>query len=392
MNKKFLFSAVALTACAFADGDSTNSSAMLGDESLVAGRMDNDCNPKPKECKPKPKPCEPCIKKGMQPIVLTSSRPCNDAGVYFFVDALYWHADVDNSDYAFVDTNFPDTNISGHNKQYDFKWNWGFRVGLGFDLDHDQWDTDFYYTWFVNKTKESNFNVGGGDATVLTANFPNQGTITSGSSHAKLNYNVLDWELGRWFYVSNSISLRPHAGLKAAWIKLEEHETFKSSTNFASYEVENENKSWAIGPSAGINSNWYFGTGNTMDMREGHRGEVRNRPHWSIFGDAAAALMYSHFSNHHKEHSSPAGFGFNPNGLNRNRMVPVLSGILGLAYDTCFDCDKMHFGIRIGYELQYWFRQSQRMYITDLGVPPQYQRPAEALALQGMTIDVRFDF
>ncbi len=102
MNKNLLFSMLALTACAFADGDSTSSSTLLADDNLVAGRMDSDCKPKPVECKPKPKPCEPCVRKGMAPIVLTSSRPCEDIGLYIFADALYWHADVTNAEWAFV--------------------------------------------------------------------------------------------------------------------------------------------------------------------------------------------------------------------------------------------------------------------------------------------------
>jgi hypothetical protein len=73
-------------------------------------------------------------------------------------------------------------------------------------------------------------------------------------------------------------------------------------------------------------------------------------------------------------------------------MVPVLTGVMGLAWDTCFSCDTMHFGIRAGYELQYWFRQSQRFSFNSLGGTPRYTRSVGDLALQGLTIDVRFDF
>jgi len=329
--------------------------------------------------------------------VLTTSRPCNDVGIYFFVDALYWYADIGNTDYAYVDTN-SGTVSSGKTEQLNFKWNWGFKVGLGFDLDHDEWDTDFYYTWLVSKTHPNSFTVlDTQPAKSLNTNFDHLASIASGSAKARLNFNVLDWELGRWFYISDSISIRPFTGLKGSWINLKETETFTPrgvlpTQEFTSYSAKNTSKSWAVGPSAGIKSNWYFGSGNTIDPCDGH---VRSRPHFSIFGDFSGALMYSHFQNKHSEASvgGTTAFGFTPSHLNRNLMVPVLTGFMGLAYDTCFNCDKYHFGIRLGYELQYWFRQNQRFAFDDVATVPRYTRSTgEDLALQGMTLDIRFDF
>ncbi len=214
-----------------------------------------------------------------------------------------------------------------------------------------------------------------------------------------MKFNVLDWELGRSFYISNSISLRPHVGIKGAWHKLHETESFTAAVAPVAYNASDTTKSWAVGPSAGINSNWYFGCGNTM----GPKGEVRDRPMFSIFGDFSGALMYGHFKNSHSETGATAAGaasgGFNVSGLNRNLMVPVLTGIMGLAWDMCFDCDKMHLGIRAGYELQYWFRQNQRFSNFNTGgdqvqtaSAPRYTRTTGDLALQGLTIDVRFDF
>jgi hypothetical protein len=400
MNKNlFLYSALALTASVFADGDATNSNAVLANNLIVADDCCKpkppECKPKPPECKPKPKPCVPCVRKAMQPIVLTSSRPCNDIGFYFFVDALYWHANVGNSDWAYVDNNTGAAATSGPNKEVTFKWNGGFRIGLGLDLEHDQWDTNLYYTWFRNTSDGSSVNVSApAVANSVSTNY--NGTFTNGSANAKLNFNVLDWELGRWFYVSNSISVRPHAGLKAAWIHLHENESYtgglSNTAGATSYSSSSKSNSWALGPSGGINTNWYFGCGNTM----GDRGKVRSRPHFSIFGDFAGAMMFTHFHNTHSETGSGAAgtvSGFKPTSLNRNEAVPVLQSIMGLAYDTCFSCDKYHFGIRVGYEFQWWFGYNQRTYVDSTSsTSPKYIRSPDDLGLQGLTIDVRFDF
>jgi hypothetical protein len=411
MNKNLLFSMLALTAFAFADGDTTSSSTLLADDNLIAGGCETPCKPKPEckpkpvECKPKPKPCEPCVRKGMAPIVLTSSQPCDDVGLYFFADALYWHADVTNAEWAFVNQiSSVSSVVSGENQELAFKWNWGFRVGIGYTMEHDDWDTNLYYTWFVNhaangSTSQTAFTVSdAGAATSLNANMrATPDTVINGNATTKLYFQVLDWELGRAFYVSNSISLRPHVGVKAAWIKLTENENFTATATPRTYSVSNSTRSWEVGPSAGINSNWYFGCANTMGMK----GEVYDRPMWSIFGDVSGALMYGHFKNSHVEVAplvGLAGGGLTISNLNRNLMVPVLTGIMGLAYDTCFSCDTMHFGIRVGYELQYWFRQNQRFSNFNEGgagastATPRYTRTTGDLALQGLTIDVRFDF
>jgi hypothetical protein len=419
MNKKLLFSMLALTACAFADGDTTNSSTMLADDNLVAGGCDTPCKPKPVECKPKPVECKPkpvckpkppvcCVRKGIAPIVLTSSRPCDDIGLYIFADALYWHADVTNAEWAFVNPTGSTSPASGTNEELAFKWNWGFRVGVGYEFDHDQWDSDIYYTWFRNNaasngsTSSTSFTVpaGGSASSQNTDSTMPTGTVASGSATAKLQFNVIDWELGRSFYISNAISLRPHVGVKGAWHKLTESESFTGTGAVATYTSSDTTKSWAVGPSAGINSNWYFGCANTMPPNG--RGDANDRPMFSLFGDVSGALMYGHFKNSHSETGATAAGaatgGFSASGLNRNLMVPVLTGVMGLAWDMCFDCDKMHLGIRAGYELQYWFRQNQRFSNFNTGDPgqslsaPRYTRTTGDLALQGLTIDVRFDF
>jgi hypothetical protein len=407
MSKFFLLSFTALTAFVMADGDTPNSSTVLSDINLFAGRMDSDCKPKPVECKPKPKPCEPCVRKGIAPNVLTSSRPCDDVGLYLFADALYWHADVTNAEWAFVtSTAVLVEPTSAINQELAFKWNWGFRVGVGYEFDHDQWDSDIYYTWFVNNaasgsTSQTSFKtpVGGAATSLNSGILTTPSLVSSGTATTKLNFQVLDWELGNAFYIRNALSIRPHVGIKGSWIRLTESETFTNATASSTYTISYKTKSWSAGPSAGINSNWYFGCANTMPPNG--RGDAKDRPMWSIFGDVSGALMYGHFNNTAIESSTVAGVsipGTKLANLNRNLMVPVLTGVLGLAWDMCFACDKMHLGIRAGYELQYWFRQNQRLSNLNNGsvgtsvAASRYTRTTGDLALQGLTIDVRFDF
>lgn len=378
MNKAFLSSALAFTTYAFPDGNVTLEKDQPGSEFVSTEN------------------CEFCQQSKIAPNLLTDSRPCHDLGFYVFADPLYWHADVDNTDREYLAKQITmnefltPINSSGPNQQLAFKWDWGYRVGLGIDFAHDQWDANIYYTGFQNTSDKSSFTVpASGGVNVLNGAVPLStdkvgAAILSGSAIAKLHFNVIDVELGRFFKVSPTVSLRPHVGAKAAWIKLTEKDALKCLFDFpisglivpGVYHINNTNKSWALGPSIGVNSSWFFGTA--------------IRQHFSIFGDLSGALMFSHFQNKHTEFSRVSQGGFSPLHLNRNLLVPMLSGIMGLAWDTCMRGGKMHCAIRAGYELQYWFRQSQRIFFSNF--ESNYIRSEDDLGLQGLTLDVRFDF
>src|SRR3569832_173705 len=123
MKKAILFSALAQTASVFAD-----------DGLVAAGKkMDNMS-----------KPQSSSNNQMMNQVVLTSARPESDNGWYIFADALYWHADVGNADWATVGA-LKGSNLSIRDYNMDFKWDWGFKVGLGVNMDHDMWDSNISY-------------------------------------------------------------------------------------------------------------------------------------------------------------------------------------------------------------------------------------------------------
>jgi hypothetical protein len=383
MKKTLLFSVLALTASAFADGDI--SSAAFADENLVAGKMSDRNNNDNNCCKP----CKPCDKKPpIMPVVLTTARPCYDAGVYLFADALYWYTDVGTNDWAFVNSNTTTSVVSGSGQHAQYKWNWGFRAGIGFDMGHDQWDTNFYYTWLRAKTSSNGTSFSVAAPALGIDEVGVAGTYTAGSSSGKFHFNVVDWELGRWFYISQSISLRPHVGAKGAWFTLSETESYTGGAATASAaSISNHSKSWAVGPSAGLNTNWWFGN--------------VNNHHFSIFGDFSSSLLFSQFKNSFSDtvtttSVTPGAGGLSISSKHDNTAIPVMTALMGLGWDTCFSCETMHLGIRVGYEFQYWFNQIQRTKVTSrvAAATPleQYQRVTNNLALQGLTIDVRFDF
>jgi hypothetical protein len=199
---------------------------------------------------------------------------------------------------------------------------------------------------------------------------------------------MFDWDLGRWQYFSKNLALRPYVGIKGGWIHTKVKSTFASSTGVgASIGESFKNNYWGVGPSAGINTLWVLGcAGSRMDHR------------FSLFGDFGGALQYGHFnvtSNTAGVNTAGASVGgLNQTGLNRNQATAMLQGAMGISWDTSFNRDRCHFMLKLGYELQYWFRQNQLIgtaYTAATGLASNF-RFSDDMALQGATAELRFDF
>jgi hypothetical protein len=363
MKKTILFSGLALTAFAFADG-----------ELIVASQ---------------PMKGQPQQQQMMNPnmVTLTSARPESDNGWYLFADVLYWHADVGDTDWAIkVPQDGATLPRSATMHSLDFKWNWGFKVGLGVNMDHDMWDSNFYYTWF--QTENSN-RAGVNPATgFVVDNMGGFEDYTTGKINWDIHYSMFDWELGRFYYVSKNLAMRPHVGLKGGWINQDIHLHLKNENAFglASFKSSDkfENDFWGIGPSFGVNTLWVLGSaGKAMDHR------------FSLYGDAAGALMYGHFEVKHREvqttRTNVVSGGLIIHDLTRNLAAAMLQGAMGLSWDTAFNQGRNHFMMKVGYEFQYWFRQNQLSW-NDTTAPTFARRLSDDLALQGVVGELRFDF
>ena len=62
-------------------------------------------------------------------------------GWFFNFDVLYWHAKVGGTEFAYTDQDpRAQLPVKGRTKDIDFEWDWGIRVGLGYNFEHDGWD------------------------------------------------------------------------------------------------------------------------------------------------------------------------------------------------------------------------------------------------------------
>ncbi|NNM43986.1 MAG: hypothetical protein HKM07_06550 [Chlamydiae bacterium] len=373
----------------------------------------------------------------------------------FVVDAsfIYWQADVEDLD-AGVQGNFdvntdPSALTSGcssdfgfHNSikdiNMDFKWEPGFKFGLGLVWgERDQYDLMLNWTWIRPKATANSrtydqlpaVNL----ATSLTpaniastlqalvggilegAAIPGYASLFSGgparhaSSKWRLHYNTVDLEFGRNFFLGKNLTLRPHIGLRGAWLNQRLDNTYlpKLGTvalgtpvslgafNVNSLAITNatmngEDEYHAVGLRAGADVYWNFTN------------------HFAAYGKVSGSILYGY---EEIEQNFTINTSVNVSGIPGSTSVNVnfpvdnnyratshttkttLQGILGLMWHTGFEDSGCHFYVSAGYEVNEWFHLNNFRTINENAFVFETKTIRKGnLGLHGLTVDVRLDF
>ncbi len=309
-------------------------------------------------------------------------------GEGFFVsfDILFWQAKLGGAEYAYTTINRgdPDFPLDARMREAEFDWDFGFRAGIGVNFEHGGWDLYANYTYF-STDGDSAAGAGSGGAVV-----PNQGLAqiidsleeqhylehcTRATTQASVDFDRIDLELGRNYFVSHNLSLRPHFGLATAWINIEQTSRYTGGDALGvnTVHVRNKNDFWGIGPRAGVNTKWYLTNG------------------FSVFGMASGSLFYGY---HHTQFKNWYSANVNNRALLRgsmHRFAPTADLQLGLAYDKYIYNDKQHIGVSLGYECQYWWSVNQTFYSNN-ALGPNFKRSDENLSFHGIDLHIRWDF
>ncbi|MBS0653664.1 MAG: MOMP family protein [Verrucomicrobia bacterium] len=308
---------------------------------------------------------------------MASAAPQIDSyGYYVTADFLYWNLTEGGTDYALTDKKTPgDIPFKGKSKKIEFDWDPGFRVGVGYQLDeHDGWDGLLNFTWFQTE-ESSHAHAPSEGALVPLWGFPFSNVAEKAKASWEFDFYTLDFELGRRYFVSKYLSVRPEFGLKSAWIYQHVKASFLEITpsRTGNVQIRRKNNFWGIGPRAGVDATWFFDS------------------HFSFFGTGSAALLWGDFDVREKEQETIAHRKLINFNADFNAIVPTAQLLLGFQWEANFNDARNHFKILLGYEFQYWWRQNQMLEFENEGSfnPDRY---SEDVSLQGLTLDVRFDF
>lgn len=356
--------------------------------------------------------------------VMPPARPTQKCGwgAYVTIDPLWMRAEENGLAFVAitqnegqVNPNFAQQNsIIGNSKlkNLHFKSDFGFRLGIGLNLPHDGWDLGLNWTRFWTDAKK---HVKAGPTTLLTPTFANgqqydlsssfitlgainQGMLTEAKSDWRLHLNQIDMALGRQFFVSRWLSLKPYAGLRTAWIHQKDKIHYLNFFSSPGSPVVNnlvhtmKCNYWGLGLLGGLDAQWRLGSG------------------FSLFADGSASILYGYFQISSDESSD----GFFPTSIlfpahtfstdlfdthdfyHLNRFITDLSA--GVRYDYLFCEERYHIGLQLGWETHLFFGQSQFQRFLAAPQGSSFSFPAEFIAnqgdlsLNGLSLQVQFDF
>jgi hypothetical protein len=296
---------------------------------------------------------------------LANASPLYDGyGLFATGDLLFWHLNEEGSEYAL---SLSEAN-KGRVKDAHFDWDFGFRLGAGYQMEHDVWEGALNFTWFQTQASDSTSG-----SLIPEKGYPSSPTATKMESHWNLHYYVLDLSVGRNFFVSKFLSFFPTLGVESGWIaqrRRYEIEQIPSGEN-----IYGKNNYWGIGPRIGVKGTWNFNS------------------HFLLFGSANGCLQWGSFDTHTKETllTEAGKVKLTHVADHFHRLVPNVQLALGLGWNSSINDDKNYLAVNLSYEFQYWWRQNQFLNEEQLDTT-LLQHESQGLSLNGLTLDVRYGF
>lgn len=302
---------------------------------------------------------------------------------------IYWQVMQDNMEIGVSSVGTPSTVGNADGQQVyiintNYEYSPGFKVGVGMNFDHDNWDANAEYTWLHNKI--SQVSNGQTNAVVYPINdwAARQNASSSfnslvGKWHYK--FDILDLMLGRSYYVGNRLSFRPAFGARGCWMRQHTSEVCQgSSQNGAGTDkgkMTNNYASWGVGPSASLSTSWMVGYG------------------VAIVADIQADVQYRHFDIRQTFQTTTTSL--NNTTFHQDHMKtlrPHTDFEMGLEYGTYFDNNNWHVELAATYGFQvFWNENVFRKYVggSTNSVMNSFS-PNGNMYIHGLTATARLDF
>ncbi|MGC2596330.1 MAG: Lpg1974 family pore-forming outer membrane protein [Rhabdochlamydiaceae bacterium] len=331
---------------------------------------------------------------------MTNPKPHGSFNPFFTGDYIYWKAYEKGLNFVWNGTPDAPTPVppnATHGKVFHprFQWASGFKVGLGNKFSHDGWDLYAQYTQLLPKAgEEEEMECCETELTSppkwsnywLDTNAGPESVLIDEAAHWHLRFNVLDLELGRDYYFSRFLTLRPFAGMKFAWTRErykvkfhnvmtvgDEGDTAEDSTDViplgSNIKLKFTQREFGVGIRAGLDANWYF-------------------YNWiGIYGDFAMTGLWNRFKEKRQDEiNTPEGTEYLSTRI-KDKVYDVTAVFeigLGLFFEWTFGRTYV-LEIAAGWENQIWFNQNNFIYLMNTNAPGN-------LSLEGFTLSAGLAF
>lgn len=335
-------------------------------------------------------------KKGNGGMINPSVNPVVKDGVNMFISAdfIWMSAREDGLVYAQQITTgeISDTAIDVNCLDTNKNWKPGFKVGIGYYMNHDDWDIQLNWLRMHGNREDSNTSMADVVAPVdylapVYGMFaPSVDACAKASCTWKSDIDLVDLEIGRDFYVSKHLALRPFLAARCAVVNQKLDNTYEGLFDEGELTTSNEQVNMkdnytSFGPRIGLNGEWMF------------------TDNFSLFGNAAIAGLYGKVKVHERDYEYTSTSDEPVEGTVRHAKDDYFAGkaisdlALGLRWATKFKDDRYGLAINLAWEHHMFFNFNNfPIWETEGALNYRDVKSHGDLSLQGLSIGLKFDF
>lgn len=318
----------------------------------------------------------------------------------FFVTGsfIYWQPTQDNMELALTNTLYAGVagasgsfnGVSGNFVQMNFPFEPGFKVGIGMNTDHDNWDLFAEYTWLRENTRTSTNGPATGSlyqtrgfAVTPAGVVLNNNPYNSASQNWTCNLDFLNLEMGRSCYVGRALTVRPAFGVRGVLMRQKLNNSYVNNNITDNNAVTGTSTaqefvhSWGVGPRVAVYSNWLMGA------------------RFRLYGNLATDVTFTQY-NEKVNNNFTATSGVTTQNAYENYHLGMLrnhiESELGFGWGSYFDNDNWYFDLTAGYTWQVFFNQNMFRSAYASSSPARGSYDGGNLYINGLTVNVRFDF
>lgn len=234
------------------------------------------------------------------------------------------------------DTIIGDTTVShqkGHGQEPDFRWDWGFRIGAGYEFACSDCGIRAYWTHFDNSSKKRHQH-------------------KRNENRWKIDFDVADIVFRCDFDLASGATVSPFAGVKIANIQQKLHTHFVGLLDtFPTDSFDHvKQRLEGVGPLIGVEGSWDWKCG------------------FSLYGNLDFALLYG---NTHVRASETdifhTGINFGHLKNHKDAYQFVLDMGIGIEWKKCF-CGNKFLVVQVGLEDHRYFNHNQFCDFGDLSL------------------------
>ena len=294
--------------------------------------------------------------------------------LFMTAEALVFKFSQDASPYAYK----TQTNGNTHTYAAWGDYQWGFRVAGGYNIAHDKWDLVATYTRFSNSMSHTIKDTADSTLYTYAGGFYDQAVtaLSSVTNKWKINYNVLDVEQGRQFFVSKFLRLRPKFGLRNLW--LSNSQTIYATTGTSletNYSTNSRQNFWGMGVLAGLDTVWTLGQ------------------NFSIYGNVGLAGLFGYVNPKMDVNTLSGTVDSNQYRTHhRSQTKANLDLAIGLRWDRNFSDDRFHIAFNAGFEQHVYFNMAQDYMFSNAKYQETSGSSGRDFTMSGFAFGGRFDY